>query len=199
MWRFFFWSLELVVQKGTALPLEFKSETKQRVLQMNYRVWERAKLSQVLVATINLSVHYEASTLIFYSPITSKHERQPNKKRLNIFHISAVSLWLPTKKWQCVFGTSVWDSASSLGTPGVRKLSLVLSRCQQWSLYPFQVSDDMVYSSEVQVFAPQGCGVMQIWQEGNHHIHHYSFRTLLTLQNCCPLWNAKCLWESIIY
>lgn len=66
---------------------------------MNYRVWEQEKLSQALVATITLSVQYEASVLKFYSPITSKHERQPNKNRLNIFQISAVSLWLPTKKW----------------------------------------------------------------------------------------------------
>lgn len=165
-----------------------------RVLHMNYRGWEQAKLSQVLVATINLSVHYEASILIFYSPITSKHERQPDK---NIFHIPSVSLCPPRSSsvslgHQSRIQQVSWHSRS-------QNLSLVLSRGQQWSLYPFQVSDGIAHSSEVQVFAPRGCGVMQMWPEGNHHIHHSSFRTLLTLSSCCPLWNAKCLWDSIIY
>lgn len=107
-----------------------------RVLHINYRVWEQAKLSEVLVATINLSVHYEASILIFYSLITSKHERQPNKNRLNIFHISAVSL-CPPRSCSASLGHSLGFS-KSLGAPGVRTLSLVLSSASSEVCIPFK-------------------------------------------------------------
>jgi len=85
----------------------------------------------------------------------------------------------------------LWDMGlgfgKSLYTPGLGNLSLLVSRCQQWSLHPFQVSDYIVCCSKVQIFAPWGCRVMQIWQEGTHRIRHSSCRSLLTLSSCCPL------------
>lgn len=79
---------------------------------------------------------------------------------------------------------AIWDISlgfsKSLNTPGLRNLSLVISRCQQWSLHPFWVSDYTVCRSKDQVFEPWGCRVVQIAMEGNHHIisYHVSYHII---------------------